>query len=70
MCPTAKKVKQSEIIFDLLSRSQLAIVANSSKVRLIRMPPSCLDYLSEPVRREIRSMIMNMFLPMPKEDQS
>lgn len=46
-------------------RSQLTIVANSSKVRLICLPPSCLNYLSEPVRKEIRQKILSLFIPIP-----
>ncbi len=32
-------------------RSQFGIVANSRKVRMLCVPPNCLEYLSEPVRK-------------------
>jgi len=48
-------------------RSQLTVIANSSKVRVICMPANCLDYLSEPVRKEIRQKILSLFIPIPEQ---
>lgn len=53
------------VIYDLLMRSQLSVVANSSKVRLICLPSNCLNYLSEPVRKEIRQKILSLYIPIP-----
>ena len=61
-----KQVKIN-IIFDLLMSAQCSIVANSSKVRVLRIPRESLDYISEPIRRQVRAKILNLFIPMPKD---
>ena len=61
-----EREKQVSVIQDLLTRSQLTVVANSSKVRVICMPRDAPDNLSEPVRRQIRQKILNLIIPMPK----
>ena len=61
------KQEKINIIFDLLMSAQCSIVANSSKVRVLRIPRESLDYISEPIRRQVRAKILNLFIPMPKD---
>lgn len=49
-------------------KSQFTVVANSRKVRVICMPPSALEYLSEPVRRQTRHKIFSLFIPVEKKE--
>ena len=59
--------KNVDGVYELLMRSQLTVVANSGKVRMICIPQHCLNHLSEPVRRQIRQRILDLYIPMPKE---
>ena len=49
-------------------KSQFTVVANSRKVRVICMPPEALEYLSEPVRRQTRHKILDLFIPIDKKE--